>query len=375
MRIHLILTVFVYLALYSTAFTGFIDVITQVDLALGLWQPLRTTEAGPPPLHYLPSNFDRGITRRSCSIAMRLTNSTTLGTTLPIRVITYNIRYAADHRAPNEEPWPVRCPKLATQLRFATSGLESSFLCLQEVLHHQLEDLSSALGPRWAHIGQGRDGGEAGEYSPVFYQPEVWACEGWRTVWLSETPDVPSRGWDAVLNRIVTVGRFKHVFTGTRVVVMSTHFDHVGVKARERSAELVLSVVREAQKGDDEEGRPRPRPKLVVLGGDLNSLPDDPGYRTLTAPGSGMVDVRERVAEDARYGNECTYSSFGEPGEGPKRIDFLFAAGPPGDAAVAGVDVATYGVLANRFDDGVYISDHRPVVADLEIPIIRRHWS
>ncbi|CAI4212950.1 unnamed protein product [Parascedosporium putredinis] len=226
---------------------------------------------------------------------MRLTNSTTLGTTLPIRVITYNIRYAADHRAPNEEPWPVRCPKLATQLRFATSGLESSFLCLQE----------------------GRDGGEAGEYSPVFYQPEVWACEGWRTVWLSETPDVPSRGWDAVLNRIVTVGRFKHVFTGTRVVVMSTHFDHVGVKARERSAELVLSV-------------------LVVLGGDLNSLPDDPGYRTLTAPGSGMVDVRERVAEDARYGNECTYSSFGEPGEGPKRIDFLFAAGPPGDAAVAG---------------------------------------
>ncbi|PKS11668.1 hypothetical protein jhhlp_001819 [Lomentospora prolificans] len=291
---------------------------------------------------------------------MKVIAMQTLGTSLPIRVITYNIRYAAPNRAPNEEPWPVRCPKLANQLQFVTSGLESSFICHQEVLHSQLVDLAGKLGPQWAHIGQGRDGGTKGEYSPIFYRPDVWKCEAWKTVWLSETPDVPSRGWDAVLNRIVTVGEFTHVVSRTRVVVMSTHFDHIGVKAREESAKLILSVVREAQ-----EGREGQRPQAIILGGDFNSRPNDAGYKTITAPDSGMVDVRTQVPKEKRYGNEYTYSSFGETDDAPKRIDFLFVTSD------AGVDVTTYGVLSNRFDDSIYISDHRPVVADLAIPLLR----
>jgi len=275
---------------------------------------------------------------------------------LPIRLITYNIRYAASHRAPNEEPWPIRCPKLATQLQFTTSGFESAFICHQEVLHPQLQDLARQLGPRWAYIGQGRDGGTEGEYSPIFYVPHVWKCDDWRTIWLSETPNVPSRGWDAVLNRIVTVGEFTHRRTGVRIVVMSTHFDHVGTKAREESAKLIVSVVREVR-----EGRNGRRAAAVILGGDFNSQPDDLGYKIITAPDSGLVDVRGCVAEEKRYGNEHTYTSFGETDDAPKRIDFLFVTND------AGSKVATYGVLSNRFDDGVYISDHRPVVADLEL--------
>jgi hypothetical protein len=44
----------------------------------------------------------------------------------------------------------------------------------------------------WAYIGVGRDDGkEKGEYSPIIYRPRVWRVDGWRTVWLSETPDRP----------------------------------------------------------------------------------------------------------------------------------------------------------------------------------------
>lgn len=40
----------------------------------------------------------------------------------------------------------------------------------QEVLHGQLLDLEALLGPRFAHVGVGRnDGKEQGEYSPIFY--------------------------------------------------------------------------------------------------------------------------------------------------------------------------------------------------------------
>jgi hypothetical protein len=40
----------------------------------------------------------------------------------------------------------------------------------QEVLHNQLHDLEALLGPRFGHVGVGRDDGKTrGEYSPIFY--------------------------------------------------------------------------------------------------------------------------------------------------------------------------------------------------------------
>jgi hypothetical protein len=44
----------------------------------------------------------------------------------------------------------------------------------QEVLHNQLLDILSLLGPGWACVGVGRDDGQkAGEYSPIFYNTSV----------------------------------------------------------------------------------------------------------------------------------------------------------------------------------------------------------
>ncbi|KAL2110309.1 hypothetical protein VUR80DRAFT_1348 [Thermomyces stellatus] len=289
---------------------------------------------------------------------MKTVDIPTLSTTLPLRILTFNIRYANSHPVRGEEPWSSRLPRLATTLRFHTSQNPNAFLCHQEVLHSQLIDIARELGPSWSHIGIGRDGGDKGEFSPVFYQPATWKCEKEKTAWLSPTPDKPSRGWDAALNRIVTMGLFSHRGTGARVVVMSTHFDHVGTEARRESAKLILEFVSEWRKHEGAD-----KPLAVLLGGDFNSTPEDEGYRTMTAPGTGMLDVRELVDPDRRYGNDLTYTSFGS--EKAKRIDFLFVS------SELAVDISGYGVLANRFDDGVYISDHRPVVADVEIPMCR----
>ena len=122
---------------------------------------------------------------------------------LPLRVITFNIRYATTTPVTGEQPWSVRCPKLCRQLIFNTAGQDSPFICLQEALHSQ-DPMD-------------------GEFSPVFYKSDTWECIQNETKWLSETPDKPSRGWDAALNRIVTMGLFRHRGTGSTVVVMSTH--------------------------------------------------------------------------------------------------------------------------------------------------------
>ena len=279
---------------------------------------------------------------------------------IPIRLITFNIRYATRGPSPGEELWSVRCPKLCAQLKFIASSHSSVFVCLQEVLHSQLLDIQAELGPSWSHIGQGReDGKEAGEFSPIFFRPGTWRCELNKTYWLSSTPEVPSRGWDAALERVVTMGLFRHKSSGAAAIVMATHMDHLGRTAREESAKLLLTL---AQRWVDRVGSDDARPS-VFLGGDFNSTPDDLAYKALTAPGVGMTDISRLVPAAEHYGNlEFTYTSFGEPNETPKRIDFLFVREPQG------IKFSTFGILSNRFDDGVYLSDHRAVVADVEIP-------
>lgn len=76
-----------------------------------------------------------------------------------------------------------------------------------------------------------------------------------------------------------------------------------------------------------------------------------------------MEDIGVKVPEEKRYGNEITFTSFGYVDNTPSRIDFIFAR-----KVVDKLIYRTYGVLANRFDDGVYLSDHRACVADIVLP-------
>lgn len=117
---------------------------------------------------------------------------------LPVRLLTHNIRYATSSPVKGEEKWEVRKSHLINELRFHTTHYVESFICLQEVLHNQLLDILSGLDgdmQEWLHVGVGRDDGlEAGEYSPIIYKPAIWQLEDSKTVWLSRTPDRPSKG-------------------------------------------------------------------------------------------------------------------------------------------------------------------------------------
>jgi endonuclease/exonuclease/phosphatase family metal-dependent hydrolase len=276
-----------------------------------------------------------------------------------IRLITHNIRYATESHFKGEEPWPTRCPPLCSQLVFNSRGPEA-FICLQEVLHHQLMDVLSSLNEaatheaKWAYIGVGRDDGKkAGEYSPIFYRPSIWHLNNWETRWMSETPNVPSKGWDAGCLRILTIGEFSHFKTGQKIVVMSTHLDNTGVRARQESAKIILAEVRRLNNVV--------HPSATLLAGDFNSTPNDGAYQIMTSPDSPMEDLGLQIPQIKRYGNELTYTSFGHVDNEPCRIDFIFSR--KGDE----LKYETYGVLANRFDDGVYLSDHRACVADLQL--------
>lgn len=276
-----------------------------------------------------------------------------------IRVLTHNIRYATGSPFKGEERWPARCPHLCSELVFNSTPNPATFICLQEVLHEQLLDVSTALNKsvttaeKWKYIGVGReDGKESGEYSPIFYRPSVWKLKKWDTCWLSETPRVPSKGWDAATTRIATIGQFTHRSSGQLVIIVSTHLDDQGAKSRKESAKLILDVL-ELEASLAGAG-------AVLLAGDFNSPPDDEAYLVVTAPDSAMIDVHDMVPKQKRYGNELTFTGFCHESD-PKRIDFIFSRKKDK------IRYGTYAVLPNRFDDGVYSSDHRACVADLEL--------
>ena len=295
---------------------------------------------------------------------------------LQIRVLSHNIRYATNAPFKGEEKWDVRKPYLINELCYHTAHCAESFICLQEVLHQQLVDILAGLSRnkrKWEYVGVGRDDGSAaGEYSPIIYNPTVWELKMQKTKWLSETPDRPSRGWDAACIRILTIAMFQHRSTRRKLIAMNTHLDDQGSKSRLEAAKIILGEIRQFT-AQESHGQSPP----ILVAGDFNSEPDQEAYKEMTSRDSPMVDVHSMVPEIERYGHSNTFTGFDPETERPTRIDFIFVnRGTPkceGGSELRDNMAGTpwlmegYAVLPNRFEDGMYNSDHRAVIGDFTI--------
>ncbi|OTA98894.1 hypothetical protein M426DRAFT_325601 [Hypoxylon sp. CI-4A] len=278
---------------------------------------------------------------------------------LPLRIVSFNIRYAATSLDTNEKPWTDRRTGLIRQLKEATTNASSSgavaVLGLQEVLDAQLNDIKEGLGSEWTHFGFGRDDGKKdGEYNPIIYRNDTLKPVYSEQKWLSPTPDEVSFGWGAGSRRVSVIAVFEHIATGKRFIHANTHLDNVSSQARSEGIKVVLSRIQAVQEAYG--------PLLgVTLTGDFNSEPAGDAYSTLADAGY----LTELWTSDAkRLGPfELTYTGFST--EGQSRIDFVWFG--PTTAEEKGLyDPLTVEFLDNDVD-GVFISDHRAVVADFTL--------
>ena len=111
-------------------------------------------------------------------------------------------------------------------------------------------------------IGEGRDGGDNGEYSAIYYKNKKLTLLTDQTFWLSETPSIPSIGWDAALNRVATVVVFRIISSNQKLIVYNTHFDHIGIQAREKSVSVILNHIKDNDFINNE----------IIIMGDLNII-------------------------------------------------------------------------------------------------------
>ncbi|KAI1625091.1 Endonuclease/exonuclease/phosphatase [Exophiala viscosa] len=310
---------------------------------------------------------------------------------LPIRIITHNVRFATDNAEKHERLWENRLHHLTGHFKYHTRQFfspQSTLVCMQEVLHGQLQDLSreafgspssaadSTNSPSdWIHVGVGRDDGKTkGEYSPIFLRQSAWKCIHTETVWLNESGEVGKKGWDASSIRIVTCAVLESQASSNpykTILALNTHLDDQGEIARREAAKLILQVATRLQF--------KYLPHFTFLTGDLNSEPTGDAYHVLNASGSGFVDARRLIADHGNadgkiyaYGNELTFTGFDGDGaaKGKQRIDFVhLGISKSGEESTelenAKQMVQGYGVLPSRFDDEVWLSDHRAVVVDL----------
>ena len=153
-----------------------------------------------------------------------------------LTTLTFNIRY--DNPDDGKNSWEQRKTSVVALLEHYAPQIFG----LQEGLLQQVRYLKEHLGP-YNYVGVGReDGKEKGEYSPIFYDTTQYEMISNSTFWLSNTPEKVSVGWDAALERICTCALFRHQESGKYLWVFNTHFDHMGVKARQKSAQLLLKI-------------------------------------------------------------------------------------------------------------------------------------
>ena len=256
------------------------------------------------------------------------------------RAMTYNIRL--DLASDGDNGWPRRREMVAALIRHEAPDL----LGMQEVLLGQKRDLEQAL-PEYAMVGVARDDGrEKGEFSPIAFRRVRFTLVDSGTIWLSETPTTPSKGWDAAYPRIATWALLRDQSTGQTLRVLNTHFDHVGVVARHQSSALLSLWLSQGEWA-----------RLpTILMGDFNSAPDGSAYRLLTGSPSLRLRDARLISRTPAFGPPGTFNAFKIDSNPAAPIDHIFLSDR--------FSVEGYSVVTQHWG-GRLPSDHYPVVAEL----------
>ena len=255
-----------------------------------------------------------------------------------LKVMTYNIRL--DIASDGENSWPNRKEKVSDLIQF----YEPDIFGIQEGLPNQVQYLDSVL-TEYKAFGAGRDGGQKGEHSSIFYKNHTYELIEFDTFWLSETPYEVSKGWDAALNRICTFGLFKNKETKQFFWVFNTHFDHVGEIARAKSAQLIHEKVSQVNTKD----------YPVVIMGDFNLEPNSQPILFLS-----NQYVHSKRGSKLIYNSGGTFNGFDfhKAISNEKEIDHIFVS-------KKSFEVKKYAVLTDSYSCK-YPSDHFPVFVELE---------
>ena len=251
-----------------------------------------------------------------------------------LKVMSYNIRMGVAKDGTNS--WEYRYPATALMLQDQMPDVFG----VQEAFEFQIRFIEDNFAD-YDSVGVGRDNGKSeGEFMSIFWNKKTVKMVKWGTFWLSETPEKPSKGWDAACKRTATWALMKDKNTGKMFYFVNTHLDHRGSEARRQGLNLIVSRIDEINK----KGYP------MVLTGDFNIKPDN----------VALVGLEEKMQSARKIApktdNNPTFNGWGKA-KSDMVIDYIyvsrFSACPE------------YHTVNEKYGQWKYISDHYPVYAKL----------
>lgn len=254
------------------------------------------------------------------------------GPCAPIRFMSYNVRTGIVDDGENSwEKRKIATPAMLADIKPDVFGVQEAFDFQIDYILRKCKDFRA--------VGVGRDdGSENGEHMSVFYNCKRFKLLDWGTYWLSETPDIPSKGWDAKYKRTATWTLIQDRTSGQKFFFVDTHLDNKGRVAKSKGCALVIEKI----------GRMNPQGWPMVLVGDFNIGPDNELHKEL---GAVMKDARSTAIDSD---TKMSFNDF----KAPKWIlDYIYYAGF--------ASCTNFKVADTTYEGVPFISDHYPIYTDL----------
>ncbi|MCS3099561.1 endonuclease/exonuclease/phosphatase family protein [Bacteroides ovatus] len=197
-----------------------------------------------------------------------------------MRVATYNLQVETGTGWTNRRE---RVAQLIKDYDFEICGFE-------EASWEQRSYLGTQLASDYQILAYGRDTGnddnKAGEMSGILYKKSRYTLLDAGRFWFSETPEIPSNGWDETnFKRFCVWGKFKDSKTQKEFYLFETHMP-LADNARKHACQMLVDAVSDKAKDNT--------PAFCT--GDFNATPDAPEIATTICQSGILKDAyREAV--------------------------------------------------------------------------------
>ncbi|MBR6054373.1 MAG: endonuclease/exonuclease/phosphatase family protein [Bacteroidales bacterium] len=266
-----------------------------------------------------------------------------------LKVMSYNIRFGSASEKKPEYEWKNRkaaTPALIEDIAPDIMGLNEPEWDQHEFILRSCRDYAGYDIPR-------DPGSKEKESEPIYWNRKKIKPLKLGVFWMSETPDVPSRSWGARHYDLATWGIFKIKATGEKFFFMNIHLDSQSVEARRQGLKMAFERCSSLN----------PENLPVILSGDFNMRQNCDEVVEFDTMMSNSRLTAENVISDVP-----TFHGFGRflgdyqynPGKGGNRVtlDYIYHRGFS--------RCLSYETITRSYENVPYVSDHYPIVAELE---------
>ncbi len=248
---------------------------------------------------------------------------------MELKVISFNIRCCDDK---DGNSIAERAPRLAE----VTGKYDADIIGFQEYTVPWEKEIAKFY-PEYEMFSKYRSVQEL-EAAPILWKRGKFELLDKGYFWLSDTPEVESRGWDELYNcwRMCQYVTLKHIESGKVFTYMNTHYGF-GDKGQVDSSKLIYVYSKKISQN----------PTFIT--GDFNMTPESKGYGEMI---KNFTDVNAVTAKDWR----TTYHNYGRADN--EHIDYCFI-----DDKIKPVSTKMIDETVN----GKYPSDHYGLFIRLEI--------